>query len=233
MDQQYFNESFLKILWIVFFLSIIIWYRKVVLHFLQNIIAILVYPLGTKAKYSFKVLWFLRSPLVEIESLDQLIEKSPIVTRFAMYDEIAYSLESGDIVLFIGKNYNRDYVSAKWSYGSPITHIGLVIRDSHNNLSLFEATALYGVILNDLRERIESYDSDMVAIRRLKVERTQKMQEELYVLISETGGRTHDLHTLKGLIENQEGELVRNLRLGASLEDEIFILKERSDKLVV
>lgn len=144
MDQQYFNESFLKILWIVFFLSIIIWYRKVVLHFLQNIIAILVYPLGTKVKYSFKVLWFLRPPLVEIESLDQLIEKSPIVTRFAMYDEIAYSLESGDIVLFIGKNYNRDYVSAKWSYGSPITHIGLVIRDSHNNLSLFEATALYG-----------------------------------------------------------------------------------------
>jgi hypothetical protein len=184
---------------ISFFMVIL--YRGVFLHFIQNIIAILVYPLGTKAWYSFKILWFIRPPLVEIESMEQLRLKSPFPLRFTTYDTIVSSMETGDIIIFIGKNYNRDYVSAKWSYGSPVTHMGLVARDGNDQLCIFEATAINGVILRPLRDRLETYDSDMIAYRKLRVERTKKMEDNLFAFISETEGTKHDLHTLKGLIE--------------------------------
>jgi hypothetical protein len=286
---------------ISFFMVIL--YRGVFLHFIQNIIAILVYPLGTKAWYSFKILWFIRPPLVEIESMEQLRLKSPFPLRFTTYDTIVSSMETGDIIIFIGKNYNRDYVSAKWSYGSPVTHMGLVARDGNDQLCIFEATAINGVILRPLRDRLETYDSDMIAYRKLRVERTKKMEDNLFAFISETEGTKHDLHTLKGLIEminsavdivipftrielfknkrstlerifcseliaeaymrmgllpdgnlklypcsneytppdfsnftsikNKESELIKNLRLGAILEEEIFILKDGPDKLSI
>lgn len=301
MDQSFSSSNIFVITMIIISLSIILIYRGVLLHFMQNIIAILVYPLGTKAFYSFKILWFMRPPLVEIESMAQLRIKSPFPLRFTTYDTIVSSMETGDLILFIGKNYSRDYVSAKWSYGSPVTHIGLIVRDGNGQLCIYEATAISGVILIPLRDRLVSYDSDMIAYRKLRVERTEKMKDNLFAFISEAEGTKHDLHTLKGLIEminsavdivipftrielfknkqstlerifcseliaeaymrmgllpdgnlkqfpcsneytppdfsnfssinNKEGDLIKNLQLGAFLEDEIFILKEGADRL--
>jgi hypothetical protein len=175
------------------------------MHFLQNIISIVVYPFGEKAQWSFRIFWFIKPALVDIKNFDELQRKSDITIETGYYDQLADQFETGDLILFIGKNYNRDYVSAKWSYASPICHVGLIVKYNDGAPQIFEATSLNGVILRPLKQRVETYDSDMIMYRKLRVKRTDEMLRALDIFIDEVDGTLHDLHTLKGLIEMIRG----------------------------
>ena len=138
------------------------------LHFYQNLISILCFSLGKKAAITYKLFWFIRPPLINISSFEEFKKKSYFPVRAATYKNIEPTLDTGDIVLFVGHNTHTSYVASKWSYASPISHIGIVIRKPHQSLQIFEASLNDGVILKDLKTRIESYPSEMIAVRRLK-----------------------------------------------------------------
>ena len=172
------------------------------LHFYQNLVSIICFALGKRAKITYKIFWFIRPPLIEINTFEELKKKSylPIVTD--TYKNLEPTLNTGDIVLFFGYNTNTSYVASKWSYASPINHIGIVIKYPDNSLRIFEANRNEGVIIKDLKSKIETYPSEMIAIRRLKnYTRTEEFSSIIERFINDHYAKEHDLKYLDGNLE--------------------------------
>ena len=106
----------------------------------------------------------------------------------AKYSDIRNQLDTGDIVLFSGKGHISSAI--KWFTAGKWSHVGMVIRSSEwDMLLLWESTTLSNLKTIDnahkegvqtvfLSERVATYDGD-IGVRRLSVERTPQMIEDL------------------------------------------------------
>jgi signal transduction histidine kinase len=106
------------------------------------------------------------------------------------YDDIAFQLQTGDIVLFKGLYLDRDQMphpSENW------THAGLIVKiPDYDEPLLWESTPLDsipdrtlglkkgGPQLVSLRERLKTYETDVYAWRQLRVARSPEMLHSLF-----------------------------------------------------
>ena len=172
------------------------------LHFYQNLISILCFILGKKAKITLKLFWFIKPPLIEISSFEEFKKKSYLPVTFDTFSNLCPTLDTGDLVIFIGSNYNINYVGSKWSFASPVTHLGLIIKEKDGSLKSLEATAKEGVIIKDLRTSIENYSSEIIAVRRLKdYKRTEEFNAIILRFIDDHYAKPHDLQSFAGHME--------------------------------
>ena len=154
-----------------------------------------------KAYLTFKIFFFIRPPLIEVKTFEDWKKKSYLPVKSNTFENISPTLDTGDLVLFVGSNDRINYISSKWSYASPITHIGMVIRENHD-LNIFEATLFEGVIKRDLKDRIESYPSEIIAVRRLKnYTKTDEFRDIINRFMDDHYAKEHDLKYLDGKIE--------------------------------
>ena len=191
------------ILFLIFILLIHIQNRHETLHFYQNMVSLACFALTKRAKITYKLFWFIRPPLIEVDTLNEFKEKSylPVVTE--RYNDLSSTLDTGDIVLFIGYNTNNYYIASKWSYASPISHIGLVYKNkTTNSLQILEANKAEGVIIKDLKTKLQSYPSEIIAIRRIKdYQRTDEFYSIFDRFIEDHYAKEHDLNSLNGTFE--------------------------------
>lgn len=110
------------------------------------------------------------------------------------YEDIEALVHTGDIILFKGLYYNRH---GEKSVATDWTHVGLIVRLPGNPLPLiWESTPLEnvpdkelgkgksGAQLVSLKERLENYETNVYAIRFLKVIRDPSMLNHLFRFIS-------------------------------------------------
>ena len=109
------------------------------------------------------------------------------------YEDIEVLLQTGDILLFKGLYYNR---WGERSVATDWTHVGMIVRMPGYSIPLiWESTPLEnvpdqelrskksGAQLVSLRERLEKYETDVYAIRFLRVIRDASMLNKLYSFI--------------------------------------------------
>ena len=172
------------------------------LHFYQNMVSLVCFSLGKRATITFKLFWFIRPPLIDISSLNELQKKSYIPISSDIYENLESTLDTGDIILFFGYNTFPYYVASKWSYASPISHIGIVIRNENKKIQIFEASLDDGVSLKDLKTKIEQYPSELIAVRRIKdYIRTDEFYNIVNRFIDDHYAKEHDLKYFDGQLE--------------------------------
>lgn len=109
------------------------------------------------------------------------------------YEDVEALVHTGDIILFKGLYYNR---LGEKSVATDWTHVGMIVRFPGNPLPLiWESTPLEnvpdkelgkkksGAQLVSLKERLETYETDVYAIRFLKVIRDTSMLNNLFSFI--------------------------------------------------
>ncbi len=197
------NYPFLIVIAIIFvFIAIHLQRPAETLHFYQNLVSILCFSLGKRAAITYKIFWFIRPPLINISNFDEFKRKSYFPIKVNTFNNLESTLDTGDIVLFIGYNTHTSYVASKWSYASPISHIGIVIKQSNKNLQIFEASMNDGVSLKDLKTKIETYPSEMIAVRRIKdYIRTEEFNNIVNRFIDDHYAKEHDLKYFEGRME--------------------------------
>ena len=131
---------------------------------------------------------------VKDEGERTIILELPLLKEIAKnYEDIEALLQTGDIILFKGLYYNRlgeKVVASDW------THVGMIVRMPGYAIPLiWESTPLEnvpdlelrskksGALLVSLRERLENYETDVYAIRFLKVIRDASMLNNLFSFI--------------------------------------------------
>jgi len=172
------------------------------LHFYQNMVSLICFAIGKHAPITFKLFWFIRPPYIEISTFKELQKKSSMPVKSDTFNNLEKTLDTGDIVLFFGYNTFPYYVASKWSYASPISHIGIVIRNEKENLQIFEASLNDGVALKDLKTRIETYPSELIAVRRIKdYVRTEEFHNIVNRFIDDHYAKEHDLKYFDGKLE--------------------------------
>ena len=198
------STSFYFIVILVFLLLIAIHIQRPAetLHFYQNLVSLVCFALKKRASITYKVFWFIKPPLIEVNTFSEFKNKSylPVVTE--TYNNIKNTLNTGDLVLFVGYNTHNSYVASKWSFASPINHLGIVIKNKGDTLDIFEANLVDGVIVKDLKKKIENYPSEIIAIRRLKdYQRTDEFYAIIDRFIDEHYAKEHDLRSFQGQLE--------------------------------
>jgi ABC-type amino acid transport substrate-binding protein len=122
--------------------------------------------------------------VVELPALEEIIKT---------YEDVEALLQTGDIILFKGlyaNNWGETRVADDW------THVGMIVRLPGNPSPLiWESTPLdnipdvelkekkSGAQLVYLKQRLETYETDVFAIRHLKVVRDAAMMESLLSFI--------------------------------------------------
>jgi len=178
----------------------LIYFRFGVSRFLHLVAAITGLTLGKRASWTFKIFFFVKPPMIEIEDPDAFRKQSPYPIEVYTYAKVANKLDTGDIVLFCGSTKSSTNVLSKWANMTPLSHIGIVVK-IYDELYLFEATLKRGAQIAPLRDRIQNYPAKIVLVRKLITDRTAEMQENLEKFISEALGTKHDFTTLRGNIE--------------------------------
>lgn len=118
------------------------------------------------------------------------------------YEKIRSKLKTGDIVLFGGRSSLS--IGIRWATRSPWSHVGMVVRVKEiRTILLWESTVLNdirdiatgketkGVQLVPLSQRVKSYDGN-IAVRLLKLKRSDAMLKSLSTLREELKGRPYD-----------------------------------------
>lgn len=142
----------------------------------------------------------------------------------ATYDTIETQLNTGDIVLFSGKD-NISF-GIQWFSDSKWSHIGMVLRLPQSDKPfLWESTTLSNMIdLNSgqktegvqrvfLRERVQSYPGE-VAVRQLRVKRDFKMLAALSQFRQEVQGKAYEtdkVQLIKSAYDGLYGENSKDL----------------------
>lgn len=128
-----------------------------------------------------------------------MAKKKAVITP--EYDAIRPKLDTGDIVLFSGKGAFSEGI--KWFSKSTWSHVGMVVHMPDWGHFLWESTTLSdledfetgtltkGVQLVVLSDRIKKYEGE-IAIRRLQVERTERMTTDLAKLRLELRGKPYE-----------------------------------------
>ena len=125
-----------------------------------------------------------RTISMELPALEEIVKS---------YEDIEALLQTGDIIMFKGLYYNQ---TGDKSVATDWTHIGMIVRIPGNPLPLiWESTPLdnvpdkelgkkkSGAQLVSLKERLETYETDVYAIRFLKVIRDTSMLNNLFSFI--------------------------------------------------
>lgn len=189
------------ILLIIFTLALHLQRPAETLHFYQNLVSLVCFTLGKKARITYKLFWFIKPPLIEVDTFQEFKEKSYLPVSSETYENLMPSLNTGDVVLFFGYNTHMNYVASKWSFASPINHIGVIIK-KNKSLNILEANLKEGVIVKDLKTKIETYPSEIIAIRRIKdYIRTEEFFAIINRFIDDHYAKEHDLKNLHGQFE--------------------------------
>lgn len=158
--------------------------------------------LKNHAKITFRIFWFIKPPLIEISSLEEFKRKSYLPFNADTFNNISSGLNTGDLVLFVGEIDHTRFLATKWTCASPIDHLGVVYKDKNGSLKIFESNSADGVNLKDLKEKIITYPSEIIAVRKLKnFKRTDEFYAIIDRFIDEHYGKQHDLTDLHGQIE--------------------------------
>jgi len=156
--------------------------------------------LGSNAWVSFSIFKYFRDPILSVESLDELKANAKYHIDTVNFNELELELKTGDIILVEGTSDEGGNVVAKWSGGTFFSHVGIIARYG-DDLKIFESTAAYGTVFTPMKNRLEYYPTELIAIRRLNKPITAEMEKQLFDFIFEVVGRAHDKHDLKGGLE--------------------------------
>jgi len=160
------------------------------------LVAFMSFFMGKRAKHTFKIFFFLKPPIIEIEDAKEFLKKSPISLSIVKYREISETLDTGDLIFFVGPNHEAINVLAKWASTCPFSHVGLIVK-REAELWLFETNTTTTEIV-PLEARIANYETEIVVLRKLNVKRTEEMRNSLDKFIEEVLGTGHDKETFVG-----------------------------------
>ena len=119
------------------------------------------------------------------------------------YKDIRDDLKSGDIVLFSGKGGVSEWI--KWFTRSAWSHVGMVIKSEEiGSVLLWESTtlsdltdiqtgkAVRGVQLVGMRDRVDTYSGEKIAVRQLSKSLSKEQIATLGSLRSKFAGKPYE-----------------------------------------
>lgn len=154
--------------------------------------------MGKRAHYSFSMLRYFTPPHLGVNTFDEFQKALGDEIQRIQYDEIEAELKTGDLIFISGPNQEPINVISKWSGGTCFSHIGMVVKYG-DELKLFEASYQFSTVLSPLRNRLEYYPTELIAVRHLNKPLTEEMKKIVFEFVMEFVGTTHEgKNNLKG-----------------------------------
>lgn len=193
---------------IIYFFSIlliiiVVYFRSLLKRIARTLIGVVSFFMGRKARSTMKIFWFLKPPLIEIQTYEEIIDKIKGSKRILNIHDVLPMVETGDIFTFVGRIQKPYQMAIKWFTASPVSHVGICYKDDDEQLFLIEADHI-GFNKVDLHRIIHKYSRrfPLMIYRKLEVERNEKFHQNFKEFMEEYKDTPYTpMKTKEGLIE--------------------------------
>lgn len=179
-------------------------FRKEFTQLIRTLIGTLAFFMGSKARLTMKFFFFMKPPLLEVETYEEVITKFKGDRKIVNIHDVLPMVESGDIFTFIGK-VNKSYQMAiKWFTASPVSHVAICYKPAGDEEpKIIEATRR-GFEMFDLHERIHYFSGKfpLMIYRKLQISRDETFHRNFEMFIEEHREKEYTpMKSASGLLE--------------------------------
>jgi hypothetical protein len=178
-------------------------FRKEFVQLVRTTLGVLSFFMGSKARHTMKLFFFIKPPLLEVETYEEVISKFRGNRQIMNIHDVLPLVETGDLFTFIGKVEKSYQMAIKWFTASPVSHVGICYKPDDGPPQFIEATR-HGFESFDLHDRIHYFAGryPLIIFRKLHAPRDDEFHTNFEKFIDENKEKEYTpMKTASGLIE--------------------------------